>query len=64
MAVYNRYVRWGVRRIWRDVFGTLASEDEDDLDFIDSLIVKAHRVAAGLTKRNCQRVLGPHAAAG
>src|SRR5690606_32408723 len=46
-TVYNRYIRWGERGIWREIFETLATECEDALVFIDSSIVKAHRAAAG-----------------
>ena len=46
-TVYNRYVRWGERGIWRGIFETLATEYEDALVFIDSSIVKAHRAASG-----------------
>ncbi|RCK21749.1 transposase [Thalassospira lucentensis MCCC 1A00383 = DSM 14000] len=63
-TVYNRYVRWGERGIWRDIFEALASEDEDALVFIDSSTVKAHRATAGSKKGNWQKVLDAHAAAG
>ena len=46
-TVYNRYVRWGERGIWRRIFEALATECEDALIFVDSSIVKAHRSAAG-----------------
>ena len=48
--VCNRYVRWGERGIWREIFEPLATECEDALVFIDSSIVKAHRAAAGSKK--------------
>ena len=53
-TVYNRYIRWGERGIWREIFEALASEHEDALVFIDSSIVKAHRAAAG-SKRGTGR---------
>jgi transposase len=62
-TVYNRYVRWGERGIWREIFEALASEHKDALVFIDSSIVKAHRAAVGSKKANWQRVLDAHAAA-
>lgn len=46
-TVYNRYVRWGERGIWREIFEALATECTDALVFIDSSIVKAHRAGAG-----------------
>lgn len=49
-TVYNRYVRWGERGIWSEIFEALASEHEDALVFIDSSIVKAHHAAAGSKK--------------
>ena len=45
-TVYNRYVRWGRKGVWKSVFDALASEVKDSLIFIDGSIVKAHRAAA------------------
>jgi len=61
-TVYNRYVRWGERGIWRGIFEALSQECEDALIFIDASIVKAHRAAAGSKKGNWQKVLAAHAA--
>lgn len=61
-TVYNRYVRWGRRCVWKAVFDALAQEVEDSLIFIDSSIVKAHRAAAGSKRGNWQKVLDAHAA--
>lgn len=62
-TVYNRYVRWGRKGVWKAVFDVLAQEAEDSLIFIDSSIVKAHRAAAGSKRGNWQKVLDTHAAA-
>ena len=62
-TVYNRYVRWGRRGVWKAVFDALAREDEDSLIFIDSSVVKAHRAAAGSKRGRGQKVLDAHAAA-
>ena len=51
-TVYNRYVRWARRGIWRAIFEVLAQECEDSLIFIDASIVKAHRAAAGSKRGN------------
>ena len=61
-TVYNRYVRWGERGIWKGIFDALAQEREDALIFIDGTIVKAHRAAAGSKKGNFKKVLDAHAA--
>jgi len=61
-TVYNRYVRWGERGIWRGIFEALATECEDALIFVDSSIVKAHRSAAGAKGGSFDKVLGAHAA--
>jgi transposase len=61
-TVYNRYVRWGERGIWRGIFEALARECEDALIFIDASIVKAHRAAAGSKKGSWRKVLVAHAA--
>ncbi len=61
-TVYNRYVRWGQRGVWRGIFEALSEECEDALIFIDGSIVKAHRAAAGSKKGHWQNVLAAHAA--
>ena len=62
-TVYNRYVRWGRRGIWKAVFDALAREAAGSLIFIDSSLVKAHRAAAGSKRGSWQKVLDAHAAA-
>ncbi len=61
-TVYNRYVRWGLRGVWRDIFEALVRSCKDALIFIDSSIVKAHRAAAGSKRGSWQKVLDAHAA--
>lgn len=56
-TVYNRYVRWGRKGVWKSVFDALAKEVKDSLIFIDGSIVKAHRAAAGSKKGNFSSVL-------
>lgn len=47
-TLYNRYVRWAVRGVWRKLFLTLAAEAGPPAHvMIDSSAVKAHRSAAG-----------------
>ena len=60
-TIYNRYVRWGRKGVWKAVFDTLAREVKDSLIFIDGSIVKAHRAASGSKRRNWQNVLAAHA---
>jgi transposase len=60
-TVYNRYVRWGERGIWRGIFEALATECEDALIFVDSSIVKAHRSASGAKGGSFRKVLDAHA---
>ena len=60
-TVYNRYVRWGRKGVWRAVFDALAKQVKDSLIFIDASIVKAHRAAAGSKRGNWQKVLDAHA---
>ena len=61
-TVYNRYVRWGERGIWKGIFDALAEEVEDSLIFIDASIVKAHRAASGSKRGSWRKVLAAHAA--
>ncbi len=60
-TVYNRYVRWGRKGVWKSVFDALAEEVKDSLIFIDGSIVKAHRAAAGSKRGNFSSVLDAHA---
>lgn len=47
-TLYNRFVRWAERGIWKDIFAALAArEGVPDRLIIDSTIVKAHRSAGG-----------------
>jgi len=47
-TLYNRFVRWAQRGIWKDIFAALAARDGvPDRLIIDSTIVKAHRSAGG-----------------
>ena len=62
-TVYNRYVRWGRKGVWKGVFDALAQEVKDSLIFIDGSIVKAHRAASGSKRGNWQNVLAAHAEA-
>ena len=32
-TIYNRYVRWSRRGVWKSIFDALAEEDEDSLVF-------------------------------
>lgn len=61
-TIYNCYVRWGERGIWKSIFDALAENVEDSLIFIDASIVKAHRAAAGSKRGNWRKVLAAHAA--
>jgi len=47
-TLYNRFVRWAERGIWKDIFSALAgAEDAPDRLFIDSSCIKVHRCAGG-----------------
>ena len=61
-TIYNRYIRWTKRGVWRDIFDALARECKDALVFVDSSIVKAHRAAAGAKGGSWPRVSAAHAA--
>ena len=61
-TVYNRYVRWGDRGLWRGIFEALANQCEDALVFVYSSIVKAHRSASGAKGGSFNKVLDAHAA--
>ena len=47
-TLYNRYVRWAEKGVWRDLFHALASAGGPPAEvLIDSTAVRAHRSAAG-----------------
>lgn len=53
---------WRERGVWKGIFDALAQESEDTLIFIDAMIVKTHRAAAGSKKGSFKTVLDAHAA--
>jgi len=47
-TLYNRFVRWAARGVWREIFTTLArSGGPSAVLLLDSTHAKAHRCAAG-----------------
>ena len=47
-TLYNRFVHWAERGVWKDIFAALAGDaGEPDRLMIDSTILKAHRSAGG-----------------
>ena len=59
-TLYNRFVRWSRRGVFKRIFAGLAGEcDPPDRIVIDSTHLKAHRTAASLRKKG-----GPRAVSG
>ncbi|CCG41121.1 putative insertion element (IS) transposase [Magnetospirillum molischianum DSM 120] len=57
-TLYNRFVRWGDKGIWQNIFHALASAGGPPAQvLIDSSAVKAHRCAAGGKGGNGRRRL-------
>src|SRR5258705_11459259 len=50
-TVYNRVNRWAKAGIWLRIFEVLAARSPRSLQLIDSSVIRAHRHAAGGTKR-------------
>ena len=47
-TIYNRFVRWARRGVWKDMFHALAARGRSaQTQMIDSTHVKAHRSASG-----------------
>jgi transposase len=47
-TLYNRFVRWSERGVWKRIFTTLATiPDMPDRLFLDSTCIKVHRCAGG-----------------
>lgn len=64
-TLYNRFVRWGDKGIWQNIFHALASAGGPPAQvLIDSSAVKAHRCAAGGKGGNGRRRLVARVAVG
>ena len=64
-TLYNRFVRWSRRGIFKNIFDALAAEaGETDTLMIDATHLKAHRTAASLAQKGALHVRsgGPKAA--
>src|SRR6266566_2343349 len=64
-TIYNRFVRWARRGIWKNLFRELAGKARSaNMQMIDSTHIKAHRSAAGGKGGNRSRLLAARAAGG
>ena len=64
-TLYNRFVRWAEKGIWRNIFVALAdAEGPPSQALIDSSAVRAHRSAAGGKGGSNNRLSGVREAAG
>jgi transposase len=62
-TLYNRFVRWAARGIWREVFETLTrAGGPSAVLLLDSTHAKAHRCASGGKGGPKRRPSGAHAA--
>jgi transposase len=63
-TLYNRYVRWAIKGVWRRIFETLAAAGGPPAEvMLDATYAKAHRSAPGgkggsARKRSDARVVG------
>src|SRR6516165_2886486 len=61
-TIYNRFVRWAERGIWKNLFRHLAGSGRSaDTQMIDSTHVEAHRSAAGGKGGSRNRLLAARA---
>ncbi len=60
-TVYTRFNRWSKSGVWESAFLAMRDDIDDEWNFIDSTIVKAHQHATGAKKR-VTRLLAPAAA--
>ena len=49
-VIHTRYMRWGKRGVWQQVFEVLAAEADNGYAQFDSTIVWAHQHSAGTKK--------------
>jgi len=49
-TIYTRFNRWSKAGVWEQAFSALRDDVDDEWNFIDSTIVKAHQHATGAKK--------------
>lgn len=49
-SVYNQFNRWSQRGIWRKIFALVCTDPDNEWNFIDATIVKAHQHSSGVRK--------------
>ena len=63
-TIYNRFVRWAERGVWKRLFRTHARRGRATaVQMIDATHVKAHRSASGAKRGSTSRLLDARAAA-
>ena len=55
-SVYSRFNRWSKAGVWERAFAALRSDIDDEWNFMDGTIVKAHQHAAGGKKGAIMRL--------
>jgi len=64
-TLYNRYVRWAIKGVWRRLFETLAAAGGPPTEvLLDATYAKAHRSASGGKGGSTRKPSGARAAAG
>jgi transposase len=51
-TIFNRFNRWSKRGHWKVIFSALKVDGDNEWNFIDATIVKAHQHATGAAKSN------------
>ena len=54
-TVYTRFNRWSKSGVWESVFTAIRTDIDDEWNFIDATIVKAHQHASGQKKGRIKR---------
>ena len=63
-TLYNRYVRWAIKGVWRRIFETLAAAGGPPAEvLLDATYAKAHRSASGGKGGSVRKPSGARAAA-
>jgi transposase len=60
-TVFNRFDRWAKRGKWRDLFGALQADRDDEWHSVDSTINRAHQHASGAKGGKRHRLWGGRA---
>jgi transposase len=55
-TVFNKFNRWSKSGLWQEIFNQIKGEIDNEWNFIDSTIVKAHQHSAGYNSDESEKI--------